>query len=412
MLRCCFVLLVLAGFLAPAPAVAAPPMSPDPKSLLVPVEELSKARELVQKLGSEVFQDREAAERALAGMGRCARAALLDGVNTDPDPEIRQRCRTLLPKANAEEMKARIDTFMADTEGKYEHDLPGWTKLRATIRGEWKMFGWTYTVRPNANKAARELFIEFLEAPGGRQLLTAMNGDPTQLGQLVATRKQELYNARFPRVPGIGPRNPSVAEVAVVVFAEAQVHSRHVPRSMNISAVLTTSGLIGVVQGTDDRARAMRAVMTAWLDSRTEATDLYTAYTLASQMKNDDAVGRLAIRMMTTPGVLGHYKGLALGTFIRLKMTDQLPALEKALTDTSVLASVSMIVDGKRVIKTIEMRDGALAAAIILTGQDPTEYGFDHNVSSGGFSPTWARITDEKRKEALEKWAKWREKHP
>lgn len=177
MLRAGLALAVLIGLAVPA--TAAPP-SPDPKSLAVPPEELSKARELVRKLGSEVFVEREDAERDLAAMGRAARPALLDGVSVDPDPEIRARCRTLLPKATAAEMKVRLETFLADTEGKYEHDLPGWNKLRTVVRGDWTMLGWTFTARPGADKAARELFVEFLNAPGGRKLLTALGaGTPT-----------------------------------------------------------------------------------------------------------------------------------------------------------------------------------------------------------------------------------------
>jgi hypothetical protein len=415
MLRTSVAVITFVGFLAPmlSRVVAAPPASPDPKSLAVPQEELSKARELVQKLGSETFQEREAAERDLAAMGRLARAALLAGVNTDPDPEVRLRCHTLLPKANAEDLKARIDTFMADTEGKYEHDLPGWHQLRATVRGQSKLFGWTHTVRPGAEKAARELFIEFLKAPGGPQLLGALGGPPADLGALVATRKQELYNTRFPR-PGTAPRNPSLMEVAVVVFAESQVHSRHIPRSMNVMTVLSTSGLPGATQGSDDRALALRTVLNAWFDSRTDSAELYTAFNLATTLNNHDTIGRLATRLLTTPGVIANYKGQALATLVRLKMADQVPALEKAFTDSGTLGVTVQIVNGVQVRKTIEVRDAALAAALVLTGQDPNEYGFDSfpKHAGAGFSYVWAKIPEDKRKDAFEKWAKWREKNP
>src|SRR5262245_55034678 len=179
------------------PAIAAEPTQPpkadpNPKSLEVPPEELSRARELVQKLGSETYAEREAAERELATMGRLARPALLSAVNGAPDPEIRARCNTLLPKASAEEFKARLDAFMADTEGKYEHDLPGWHQLRGVVRGEFKMLGWTRVARPDADKAARELFIEFLKTPGGQKFLAAFAGPPEDLGRMVATRKQDI----------------------------------------------------------------------------------------------------------------------------------------------------------------------------------------------------------------------------
>jgi hypothetical protein len=414
MLRANFAFVVLVGFVVPA--TAGPPSNPDPdpKSLAVPSEELSKAKELVQKLGSDVFVERETAQRDLASMGRFARVALLDGVNIDPDPEIRQRCRTLLPKATVEEMKARLASFLADTEGKYEHDLPGWHKLRATVRGEWTMFGWKWIARPNADKAARELFIEFMKAPGGRQVLAALDGPAEELGQLVATRKTEMYQTMFPRTGGVNAHVPTVGEVGVVVFAESQVNSRSVPRAMALSTVLTRSGIPGVVQGTDDRAMAMRAVMNAWFDSRTDAVELYAAFTLASNMQNNEAVGRLAGRIMSTPGVQGFYKGQVLTTMVRLKMSDQIPNIEKAFTDNTVLTTTIKVVNGVQVRQSIEVRDAALAAALVMTGQEPSEYGFEAFPKNNGlnFSYVWARIPDEKRKEAFEKWKTWREKNP
>lgn len=416
MLRTCAVFVAWVGLFTPA--MAAPPAikaDPNPKSLEIPQDELSKARELVQKLGSEVFAEREAAERALAEMGRLARPALLDGVNRDPDPEIRLRCCVLLPKATTEEYQARLDAFMADTDGKYEHNLPGWHKLRSAVRGEWTMLGWTFTARPNTDKAARELFIEFMKAPGGRKLLLAMGDPPGELGQLIANRKQELYNAKYPRVGGIPPRALSVAEVAVVVFAESQINSRHIPRSTVFTAVISTSGLASAAIGNDERAKALQAVMTAWLNSRTEPLELYPALTLANNIQNTDAAGRIAVRMMTTPGIQGFYKGQALATLVRLKLIDQVPAIEKAFTDTSILNTTVRIVNGKQVRQSIEVRDAALAAALVMTGQDPNDYGFESfpkNAGATNFSYTWARITDEKRKEAFEKWKAWREKNP
>ena len=399
---------------APAAASNKPKPDPDPKSLAVPADELSKARDLVQKLGSEAFGDREEAARDLAAMGRLARPALLDGIGRDPDPEIRSRCRALLPKADAEEMTARLAAFTADTDGKYEHDLPGWHKLRATVRGEWTLLGATFVARPDAQKAARDLYIEFTGASGGRRLLNALDGPPGDLGQLVAARKTELYQLRFPR-SGIPGRVPSAAEVAAVVFAESQVNSRSVPRATSLANVLTTSGIPAVVQGTDDRSLAMRAVVSGWLDSRTDGVDMYSALNLATTMKMDDAAGRLAGRMMSTAGIQGYYKGLALTTLVRLKRTDQLADVEKAFTDTAALSTTIRVVNGVQVRQSIEVRDAALAAALVLTAQSPDDYGFESypkGAAAGTFSYAWARLSDDKRKEAFDKWKAWREKNP
>jgi hypothetical protein len=417
MLRVCAAFAVLLGLTVGAPAAPPTPakVDPDPRSLQVSPQELSKARELVRKLGSEEYVERETAERDLAAMGRLARPALLDGVNLDPDPEIRARCRGLLPRATAEEMTARLDAFMADAEGKFEHDLPGWNKLRAVARGEWKLLGSTFVARPGADKGARELFIEFIKAPGGKQLLAALGGPPGDLGTMVTARKTELYQMKYPRVGGVKPHNPTLSEVAVVVFADSQANVRNAPRNTLFTSVLTTSGIVAEVGGTDDRAQALRAVMTAWFDSRTEAYELYSALNLANTMKNDDAAGRLAGRIMTTAGVVGVYKGQALTTLVRLKLTDQLPSIEKAFTDTSVVTTSIKIVNGMQVRQSIEVRDAALAAALMMTGQNPDDYGFEgfpKGTTGTTFSYVWAKIPDENRKAAFEKWKEWREKNP
>jgi hypothetical protein len=413
------IVLALAAFVGIlTPVSAAPPTpkgDPDPKSLEIPSEELSKARELVQKLGSEAYNDREAAERELALMGRLARPALLNGVNVDPDPEIRARCSVLLPKANAEELQARLDAFMADTENKYEHDLPGWHKLRAVVRGEWKMFGWTFAARPNADKAARELFLEFIKAPGGPKLLAAFGGPVDELGRMIATRKQDLYNTRLARTPGIAARNPTAMEVALVVFAESQVNSRYIPRTTGTATTfIQVSGLTALVRGTDDRAHALQAVMNAWFDSRTDAMEQYTALVVANNMQNDPAAARLAGRLLSATGIQGFYKTQALSTLCRLKSLEQIPSLEKVFDDQTVVAATSKVVGGMVIRQNIELRDAALAVALLLTGQDPSDYGFEAFPKTVGsnFSPIWAKIPEDKRKDAFDKWTAWREKNP
>ncbi len=440
MIRLALAVAAVAGLLAPASAAPKDTKAnPNPKSLEVPLEELSKARELVQKFSSEEYAEREAAGRELAQMGRLARVALLDGVNTDPDPEVRARCRALLPRANAEEIKARLDSFVADTQGKYEHDLPGWHKLRAVVRGEWTVFGWSFAAQPNAERVAREMFIEFMEASGGRKLLTVIDGPPAELGRVVGSRKQELYSRRFPRTPGVPSRNPTAAEVAVVVFAESQVHSRYVPKTNALLSVINTSGFATLARGADPKSLAARAILSAWFDTRTDPTELYSALSLANNVQNEAAARRLAGRLMAATGVQGFYKGQALTTLVRYKAVDQMPAVEKAFNDKAVLTTRITTINGQqvrqavllariftpfetlrvfqpvRIRQSIEVRDAALAAAIVMTGQNPAAYGFDGFPRNSGrttFSYSYARINESERKAAFEKWKDWRKKNP
>ncbi len=78
------------------------------------------------------------------------RARLCSMAGTSTPTRRFARCNALLPKANAEEFQARLDTFLADTEGKYEHSLPGWRQFRAVVRGEVTMFGWTHVSAPRS----------------------------------------------------------------------------------------------------------------------------------------------------------------------------------------------------------------------------------------------------------------------
>ena len=167
--------------------------SPDPKSLEIPADELSRARELVQQLGSDQYATREKAEQELARMGRLARPVLLEAANTDPNQEVRARCSSLLPKATALDLKARIDVFLADAEGKYEHDLPGWHQFRGVLREEWSLFGFDVWSDRSLDKPARAVFAEIIASPDNRQIMMAAGGSKTELASIASARRQELY---------------------------------------------------------------------------------------------------------------------------------------------------------------------------------------------------------------------------
>lgn len=398
------------ALIASTPVLAAPP-SPDPKSLVVSDEEQARARDLVRQLGSEVFAEREGAESGLVAMGRLARTALADGASLDPDPEIRARCRELLPRAVAIEMRARLDTFLADAAGRYEHDLPGWTRLRATVRGEWTAFGWTFTARPDADKAARELFVEFLKAPGGRRLLNAISAGGQDLGPLVAGLKTDLYYVKYPRTPGVASRQPGTAEVAAVLFADALAGTRGTgPRTSLFTNVLNTSGVAQAAQGSDARAVALRAVLGAWIETRTDSFEMYSALTLATTSQNDAAAGRVAARLLRTAGAPGLYRGQALAALVRLKSTDQLPAVERLIGDETVMTTIATNVGGQLVRHTITLGDAALAAAVQLTEQQPADYGFEDRFKGNATTNSYMRfrLSEDKRKSAAAQYGWWR----
>jgi hypothetical protein len=60
------------------------------------------------------------------------------------------------------------------------------------------------------------------------------------------------------------------------------------------------------------------------------------------------------------------------------------------------------------------MRDIALVAAVLLTGQDPKDYGFEEvspRRDTRFLSGAWA-IAADRRAAAFDKWQAWRDAHP
>lgn len=409
----------LALVAATVPARAA---SPDPKTLVVSAEELSKARELVQQLGSDDFNTRERAEDELAKMGRAARVALLRGATTDDSQEVRSRCQTLLPRANSLEMKARLEVFLADTAGKYDHDLPGWNQLRSVVRNEWSLLGHPVGADHSLDKAARGVFVELLAGTVNRQLVTSLGtNDEAEIAGMAANRRQELYNQKYGRVvlpngrltvSTATRREPSVEDIATLLFVESQTPSKNGPRTTTISILLSSSGFTAAAQGSTEKGRVYREIARSWLETRLDPLDMQYGMTIATTLGMTDQSIRLAVRLLESKGATVYSRGNAAATLARVGNKSHIPLLEKSLTDKSVLITLNRgVVNGKIEATEIQIRDAALAVSIILSGGKPEDYGFVDQHSGNGaiYSYTRYYLPEGKRDAAFDRW-KAREK--
>src|SRR5213592_4412783 len=77
-----------------------------------PPADREQAQALVRQLGDPSFARRSQAYRQLREMGKAALPALEAGAE-DADPEIRDRCRKLLPLARRTEADLRLEAFLA-----------------------------------------------------------------------------------------------------------------------------------------------------------------------------------------------------------------------------------------------------------------------------------------------------------
>jgi HEAT repeat protein len=119
---------------------------------------------------------------------------------------------------------------------------------------------------------------------------------------------------------------------------------------------------------------------------------------------------------------VGSYRGLAASNLASIGNEDHIPLLDKALADSTVAYTIRENAVGRaineRPTHDVQVRDMALAAAVILSRQKLEDYGFvDNFASAGGISSTgytYSRhyIPAEKRDAMHKKWQDWRAKNP
>ncbi len=406
-----FVVTVLACGLM---AAAAAGVSPDPKDLVIPPQELSKARELVRQLGSETYREREEAFAELVKMGRLARPALLEAASSDPDPEIRFRTSRLLPRSGADDLKARLDTFLADTKGEYEHDLPGLKTYRKSL---------------GQDEKSRSLFVELIKSPYNMELLQAVDRSPVDAGRAIADRRTMLYSYLTQRVFNgqiQQPKQIELVDIACLLFAESVTPSKDIPSNGMFQHI--TGAMFLQQQASQNalnnsgvtHAEAYRRIVGAWLAGRDNVQDLnQLAHLAGQQLKGFPESITLLRRIVSTDGVAGYAKGQALMFLIQRQGKEEIPFLKTQLTNDTLVTTVWFgNGNGRQPLQQNQqhqclLRDVALAMLITQTGQKMTDYRYKfpngvappNNVNIG--YGNYAFETEEDRNAAMVKFGFW-----
>lgn len=394
-------ILLACGVLAVSPAFGA---SADPKDLAVPPQELSKARELVRRLGSEVYREREEAQAELVKMGRLARGPLAEAAAGDADPEVRQRAARLLPKANAADLQARLDTFLADAGGKYDHDLPGLKAFR-TVGGD--------------TDKARALYADILKSPYNMEMLAAVDRGHADGGRAISDRRTVMWNELQNRNGGqfnggkpFVPKQASLTDVAALLFAETVVPSEHIPKNANFGWVngaqfVQQNASVQALNGSAvPHADVYKTLVAQWLNTRIDPTELSNlSYQLGGGVLRNFKESQLLLRrVILTDGVQGYAKGQALNSLLmNNRAKEELPLLQAIMKNKlrvgqypGVLPNkkdpdevISMnndqmitqvwfnLPNGQNEIHTCLMKDVALAYLITLNGGKIQDYGFE-----------------------------------
>lgn len=405
------------AFLLATPALTRA-ASPDPADLVPTPEVQVRCRALVRQLGDEDYDRREGAQKKLAALGRLAHAALLAGATASEDPEIRTRCGQLLPRAAEADFQARLETFLADATGRYEHNVPGWRAFRAVACDEWRLLGVAVSAERSLEKAAKDVFVDLMGSRANRELVRAVDGSPLVLGERVVARKIELYELRYPPEGPSKGRTATVDEVAALTFAEALAGTQYVPRrAVSVSYLINVSGLDSAARSGDDKGKVYMALALAWLRSRADPREMTDAMSLATRLGMTDRAADLAARVLITPGVTSIVRSRAVSTLSSHGTRRHVAVLDRAANDANVVYTV--VKSPALPTYEVQLRDIALGLSLVFTGQKLSDYGFaDRYATVAGFenasySHTRYYFEDEAaRKRAFEKWAEWRRANP
>lgn len=392
-------------------ALSVPPsaISPDPTSLRPPEAIDTKARELVKLLGHRDYDEREDAQRELKELGRLALPALQDGYEKSPVPEVMTRCEQLLPRARTLDIKARVDCFTADADGKYEHKLPG-AKEFFTATGR--------------TEQARKLYRDMLLSPS-RSLLIAIGGDERELAKLAVARRIELYPRGATVVGGKveRPEPPEAIDILAVLFAESTIPEKFLTAEGTTGGVAVTSPTLLLSQPTfrnalasGDQKEAMIALTAKWFETREELRTINLCMTSASTLKLP-VTAVLAKKVLNTQGSTPLNKAQAACNVARLGKPEDAAVIAPLLEDdTQAHPGVVIAVNGGQQRSPIQVRDVALAMTLLMNGQDPTAYGMKSRYAASATSESLKysylnyyfddsdEKADEHRKAAFKKW--------
>ena len=370
-------------------AGAAPAAAPAPLSQA----DQEKARQLVRQLGDRSYEARTLASRQLFKMGLSVKDVLLEG-SKDADPEVRRRCRELLPAVLEADRLARIDAFVADKEGKKDHDLPGWRRFRQVA---------------GADAEARKLFVEMQKGESCTFLID-VDKSPGHAGELCYARCQHMQEKLYGRFrTGIATTDHTpvtLAEMAAVML----VASDPKVQMPNFSSYMVGNFLYQQVARnalSGNKPTPFRKLVLAWIERQLgDDNGLQYALNMAVNLELKECLD-IAVKAAKEKKVKGQGLGAVLTTLGKMGGKEHMPLLEAQLSDTTVIGNFGI----NRGSGTTEVRDAALAMLVHMTKQSHKDYGFLFADANAGlmFNAVFLGFSNNaQRDKAHRKWKDWK----
>lgn len=376
----------------------------DPASLATPAAMSVKAIEFLRQLDDDDVNVRDRASEELVKLGRHALPAARTVLANRPSAEVKSRvARLVLPAALADDFEARYPVFLADKGRKYDHDFLGWSALKAAA---------------GDTEQSRALFADLLADENSRRVLLAAALPPEKAAEVFGPRWKSYGPTVIPG-RGVQQGTPALHDIAAILLAET--HVPDLPPRFTVGTVVaglnaalkTDEGKLAAV-GQGKYGPAFQAVCRAWVRTSSGWQSLQLAEALCEKVNlgnvlrddvwlrvaNDSGIDAMA-RQQYVLNLAGAGGRKYLDHFRRL-LGDQTPIQLRSGAD-------------------MQLRDMALVAAVLVTGQRPREYGFTvvigevpqhlftaHNYN---FKEGKGKTVGDLRKAAFAKWAEWEKEH-
>ena len=348
----------------------------------------SVLRRLVEQLGDTSYAVREEAAKRLVSHGLAAKGVLKEALD-DADLEVRIRAQHILACVRQSELEARLAAFIADVDGREDHNLPGWAPYKELVGG---------------SRDARKLFAEMIRSEAS--LLTAYEKGSADLPQLFAARMASMQ----PHVVGVVNRTneiPAPTMATLLLIGADKIVEQNSSGMSRLYSLLNQPTARHVITA-GKHASLLTELLEEWVTSdNSTVTHFGMMLVLKYDLKEAglQQAKKVISRHAATSSSILPYAIIAVGKYGGEEHASLLESLLGNKTVCHTWTNRALKKDGS--IK-IQVRDVALAMILHVTGRDLARYGFKllrQNPETLYYIYTFGFVDDKEREAAHAKWA-------
>ncbi|HWL09352.1 MAG TPA: hypothetical protein VNQ76_13170 [Planctomicrobium sp.] len=372
--------------------------------------------ELVRQLGHASFQKRIAAEQEILSRGADGLRLTSVGSRSN-DPEIRQRSQRLLTILQKRAFVEQRERVKSDPWTVSPELAPGWENYQELV---------------GDGLAAREIYVRMIEHEPGLMMALVLQPDDWmyELDRRCADLRT-FFDRRY-------TQELNQATVVTLLFLSILPDSRLSPVTSGTVASLITEGEFRntVQRAPEDEQAIYHALLSCWIEKSGNSSPA-SRMQLAGQFQlsagvvpareivaNRKAMGQSRAQLQQAIGFLARYGDLSdVSDLEKLLDQERLMALNidppvpfdpmelKATEEKSALRPTGKN-DNEQ--QDLVINDLALRALVILTGQDPRDYGFPAQRGDSdrrGISNSPGFTNESERQKSLARWLSWRTEH-